>query len=75
MKVAAVTWQTGECRRMDVQIEALQRHGRTLWQVRMGPRGLTFYEELAARAFAAQLHQRLHWLRELAAANKDQPTS
>ena len=74
MKVAAVTWQTGECRRMDVQIEALQRHGRTLWQVRMGPRGLTFYEELAARAFAAQLHQRLLWLRELAAADKDQPT-
>jgi hypothetical protein len=53
---------------MDVQIEALQRHGRTLWQVRMGPRGLTFHEELAARTFAAQLHQRLQWLRQLADA-------
>ena len=50
---------------MDVQIEALQRQGRTFWQVRMGPRGLTFHEELAARAFAAQLHLRLLWLRQL----------
>ncbi len=51
---------------MDVQIEALERRGRRLWQVRMGPRGVTFHEELAARAFAAQLHQRLLWLRKLA---------
>ncbi|MFZ3202427.1 MULTISPECIES: hypothetical protein [Pseudomonas] len=51
---------------MDVRIENLQRQGRTLWQVRMGPRGVTFHEELAARTFAAQLHQRLLWLRELA---------
>jgi len=35
-------------------------------KVRMGPRGVTFHEELAARTFAAQLHQRLLWLRELA---------
>jgi hypothetical protein len=32
----------------------------------MGPRGVTFHEELAARTFAAQLHQRLLWLRALA---------
>lgn len=51
---------------MDVRIENLQRQGRTFWQVRMGPRGVTFHEELAARTFAAQLHQRLLWLRELA---------
>lgn len=51
---------------MDVRIENLQRQGRTLWQVRMGPRGVTFHEELAARTFAAQLHQRLLWLREQA---------
>jgi len=51
---------------MDVRIESLQRQGRMLWQVRMGPRGVTFHEELAARTFAAQLHQRLLWLRELA---------
>jgi len=51
---------------MDVRIENLQHQGRTLWQVRMGPRGVTFHEELAARTFAAQLHQRLLWLRELA---------
>ncbi|MCG4455109.1 MULTISPECIES: hypothetical protein [unclassified Pseudomonas] len=51
---------------MDVRIENLQRQGRTLWQVRVGLRGVTFHEELAARTFAAQLHQRLLWLRELA---------
>lgn len=51
---------------MDVTIEALERRGHRLWQVRMGPRGITFHEELAARTFAAQLHQRLLWLRELA---------
>ena len=47
-------------------IEALERRGHRLWQVRVGPRGITFHEELAARTFAAQLHQRLLWLRELA---------
>ncbi|MCY1539653.1 hypothetical protein D9M68_752500 [compost metagenome] len=51
---------------MDVRIENLQRQGHTLWQVRMGPRGVIFHEELAARTFAAQLHQRLLWLREQA---------
>jgi hypothetical protein len=51
---------------MDVTLETLERRGRTLWQVRMGPRGVLFHEELAARTFAAQLHQRLLWLRELA---------
>jgi hypothetical protein len=56
---------------MDVRIDNLQRQGRTLWQVRMGPRGVTFHEELAARTFAAQLHQRLLWLRELAECEPD----
>jgi hypothetical protein len=46
----------------DVRIEVLERHGRRLWQVRVGRRALTFHEELAARAFAAQLQMRLGWL-------------
>jgi len=53
---------------MDVRIEAVERNGQTHWQVRMGPRGVTFHEELAARTFAAQLHRRLLWLRDLAAS-------
>ena len=36
----------------------------------MGQRGLTFHEELAARAFAAQLHLRLLWLRKSAEAER-----
>ncbi|MGH8434098.1 MAG: hypothetical protein ACRERX_06375 [Pseudomonas sp.] len=51
----------------DVQVENLEQHGRMLWQVRLGRRGVTFQEELAARTFAAQLHQRLSWLRAQAA--------
>lgn len=51
---------------MDITIETLQRRGQLLWRVRAGPRGVTFHEELAARAFAAQLHQRLLWLSSLA---------
>lgn len=51
---------------MEVRIENLQRQGRTLWQVRMGPRGVTFDKELAARTFAAQLHMRLAWLKQQA---------
>ncbi len=51
---------------MDVTIETLQRRGQVLWQVRAGARGVTFHEELAARTFAAQLHQRLLWLRTTA---------
>ncbi|MGB4074470.1 hypothetical protein [Pseudomonas sp.] len=58
---------------MDVQIEALQRHDCTLWQVRMGLRRLTFSEESAARTFAAQLHQRLQWLRQLAESERHDP--
>ena len=58
---------------MDVQIETLQRHDGTLWQVRAGPRGLTFNEEAAARTFAAQLHQRLLWLRQLAESERHEP--
>lgn len=50
--------------RVDIQVEPLQHGGRPLWQVRMGRRALTFQEELAARAFAAQLHMRLSWLRQ-----------
>ena len=51
---------------MEVRIEAVEQHGRPLWQVRLGRRGMTFHEELAARTFAAQLHQRLLWLNEQA---------
>lgn len=43
---------------------AIEKNGRTVWRVRLGSRGLTFQEELAARAFAAQLHLRMGWLRE-----------
>ncbi len=48
----------------EVRIEAIERQGRRLWQVRFGRRALTFHEELAARAFAAQLHLRLQWFRQ-----------
>lgn len=47
---------------MDITIETLERRGQVLWRVRAGARALTFHEELAARTFAAQLHQRLLWL-------------
>ncbi|RMH85824.1 hypothetical protein EA796_05100 [Pseudomonas sp. AOB-7] len=60
----------------DVRIDELERGGQRLWQVRVGRRALTFHEELAARAFAAQLHMRLGWLDQ--ARNSDdkgsQPT-
>ena len=49
---------------MEVRIDRLERKGRILWQVQMGRRSLTFHEELAARAFAAQLHLRLSWLNQ-----------
>lgn len=48
----------------EVRIEPFEKNGRTFWRVRLGQRGLTFQEELAARAFAAQLHVRMGWLRE-----------
>ncbi|GEM_PF-3248127 len=38
--------------------------GEARWRVTLGRRGITFSEEMAARAFAAQLHSRLIWLRE-----------
>jgi len=61
---------------MDVRIECVQQHGKTHWQVRMGARGLIFHEELAARTFAAQLHCRLLWLRQLNDnPQNDQPRS
>lgn len=47
----------------DVRIDVLEQRGRAIWQVRMGARAVSFHEELAARTFAAQLHQRLEWLR------------
>ncbi|WP_177410168.1 hypothetical protein [Pseudomonas sp. LFM046] len=47
----------------EVRIEPFEKNGRIFWRVRMGPRALTFQEELAARAFAAQLHLRMGWLR------------
>lgn len=48
----------------EVVIEPLQQRGHQHWQVRMGRRTLTFNEEHAARAFAAQLHMRLAWLHQ-----------
>ncbi|BCD89381.1 hypothetical protein PSm6_57880 [Pseudomonas solani] len=48
----------------DVQIVVLEQRGRVIWQVKMGQRGVSFHEELAARTFAAQLHMRLEWLRQ-----------
>jgi len=48
----------------DVRIELRETRGRTLWLVCLGRRTLTFHEELAARTFAAQLHQRFSWLRQ-----------
>ncbi|BAN48969.1 hypothetical protein [Metapseudomonas resinovorans] len=48
---------------VDVRIEPFEKAGRTYWRVRLGQRGLTFQEELAARAFAAQLHLRMGWLK------------
>lgn len=55
----------------DVRIEPFEKGGRTHWRVRLGQRSLTFQEELAARAFAAQLHLRMGWLR----ARNPQPES
>ncbi|HEY1027758.1 MAG TPA: hypothetical protein VGE28_09045 [Pseudomonas sp.] len=46
----------------EVCIELIERQGQRLWQVRLGRRALTFQQEQAARAFAAQLHMRLGWL-------------
>ncbi|AYC32944.1 hypothetical protein D3880_11405 [Pseudomonas cavernae] len=48
----------------DVQIESVDRRGKQLWQVRLGRRCVTFAQEQAARAFAAQLHLRVHWLHQ-----------
>lgn len=45
-----------------VQIEVSQNRERTVWCVRLGKRAVTFHEEKAARAFAAQLHMRAQWL-------------
>ena len=44
--------------------------------MRMGARAVSFHEELAARTFAAQLHQRLEWLRAQreAASNPSEPS-
>lgn len=58
----------------EVSIETLRQQGRLLWRVRIGRRALTFQEELAARAFAAQLHTRLDWLREQAQSGERRPT-
>lgn len=43
---------------LNVCIELIERQGQRLWQVRLGRRALTFQDEAAARAFAAQLHMR-----------------
>jgi hypothetical protein len=47
----------------NVHVEYVKLRGQQCWRVRIGYRGVTFQEELAARTFAAQLHQRLAWLR------------
>jgi hypothetical protein len=47
----------------NVHVEYVRLRGQQCWRVRIGYRGVTFQEELAARTFAAQLHQRLTWLR------------
>ncbi|GLZ86558.1 hypothetical protein Pres01_26090 [Metapseudomonas resinovorans] len=47
----------------EVRIEPFEKSGRIYWRVRLGHRSLTFQEELAARAFAAQLHLRMGWLK------------
>jgi hypothetical protein len=47
----------------NVHVEFVTLRGQQCWRVRIGFRGVTFKEELAARTFAAQLHQRLTWLR------------
>lgn len=52
----------------NVHVEYVKLRGQQCWRVRIGYRGVTFQEELAARTFAAQLHQRLTWLR-----TKDEP--
>ncbi|WP_043307288.1 hypothetical protein [Pseudomonas sp. ML96] len=48
----------------DVRIERREHNGHALWLVSLGKRTLSFHEELAARTFAAQLHQRFSWLRQ-----------
>ncbi|WP_280324973.1 hypothetical protein [Pseudomonas sp. BN102] len=54
----------------EVRIEPFEKDGWTFWRVRLGRRALTFHEELAARAFAAQLHLRMGWLRASAGPEK-----
>jgi hypothetical protein len=51
-----------------VVIEVLQQNTQTVWCVRLGKRAVTFHKEAAARAFAAQLHMRVQWLRKQAGA-------
>ncbi|WP_280350556.1 hypothetical protein [Pseudomonas sp. BN414] len=46
-----------------MRIEPFEKSGRIYWRVRLGHRSLTFQEEIAARAFAAQLHLRMGWLK------------
>ncbi len=46
----------------EVCIELIERQGQQFWQVKLGRRALTFQDEAAARAFAAQLHMRMGWL-------------
>jgi hypothetical protein len=60
---------------VEVRIELRETKGRTLWRVCLGRRTLTFHEELAARTFAAQLHQRLSWLGQQLrdGGNQEQP--
>lgn len=43
-----------------VQLERIDKPNGVRWCVRLGKRTLMFDDEGAARAFAAQLHMRLH---------------
>lgn len=57
----------------DVQIECVNQADGVRWCVRLGKRTLMFAEELAARAFAAQLHMRLNGEKLALVPERDEP--
>lgn len=57
----------------DVQIDCVNKADGVRWCVRLGKRTLMFDEELAARAFAAQLHMRLKHQNPLLEPGLDEP--
>lgn len=58
-----------------IVIEPLLQRSKLRWQVSMGRRSLIFHQEQAARAFAAQLHVRLLWLRKSAETESQDSSS